>query len=78
MSGSNSPWRYRIQAGDSGGVWHHPFSRLLHIVDQIPTSPRTPGGGIVHYFNHMQSGRSVAGRCGWRMDAFSQRPAWRP
>ena len=57
MSGSNSPWRYRNQAGDSGGVWHHPFSRLpLHIVDQIldESTPHTGGKGIVHYFNHMQ------------------------
>ena len=58
MSGSTSPWRYRSQAGDSGGVWHHPFSHLpLHIVDQIlaGSTPHTGGKGIVHYFNHMQS-----------------------
>ena len=58
MSGSNSPWRYRNNNGDSGGLWHHPFSRLpLHIVDQIidESNPYTGGKGLVHYFNHMQS-----------------------
>lgn len=58
MSGSNSPWRYRHNNGDSGGLWHHPFSRLpLHIVDQIidESNPHTGGKGLVHYFNHMQS-----------------------
>lgn len=55
MSGSQSAWRYKNLAGDSGGVWKHAFDGLpIHIVDQLIDETNQYAGtkGLVSYFNH--------------------------